>query len=271
MTGKSTRDLLLETIERHPGIAREDLIRLTGLPSGAVDPSRIRLWEAGLIEPNDDAGWEAALANRIKAVGWRVVADPARREEVGARARGRKKRNANPSAEQQAQTIVEALRDPTVNRLVQEMTKDGAASRRAQREAAKALRAQAVARKRAAQEVAHEKTAQAEFKRMLDHLWTARLAVGAIDSHLIRERARVANGESRRISDADWATALNDVRTIVKSLGEMWQNVRDLGARDEPCPACGALQIDEERHLGAFVVDVDAEDVADAEAVDPQV
>ncbi|HKG03675.1 MAG TPA: hypothetical protein VKB03_10860 [Conexibacter sp.] len=266
--GKSTREMLLETIEAHPGVTREGLIALTGLPSGAVDPSRIRLWEAGLIEPEGEAGWRAALANRIKTVRWRCVDDEALQADVGDRARARKKRNAEPSAEQMALEVVEALRNPTVNRLVQEMTKDGAGSRRAQREADKALRAQAMTRKREAAQVAQERTAPADFRKLLAHLWDARLAVGGIDSHLIRERARWANGEPRRISDADWAVALGDVRMIVKSLGAMWQNVRDLGAQDEPCPACGASQVDEERHLGAFVVEATAEEIADAEVVD---
>jgi hypothetical protein len=265
--GKTTRAILLETIEQNPGVTRADLLHLTGLPSGAIDPGRIRLWKAGLIEPHDEAGWDAALSNRVKQVGWRIVDDAARRREVAERAGGRKERNAEPSAEQQAIKVVEALRNPTVNRLVQEMTRDGAGSRRAQREAAKALREQAMTRKRAAAQVAQERNAEADFKKLLGHLWESRLAVGGIDAHLIQERARWANGEPRRISDTNWAMALKDVRTIIKSFGEMWQNVRDLGAQDEPCPACGAPQVDEDRHIGAFAIDVEAEEIFDAESI----
>lgn len=270
---RPTRELLLDTIRANPGIDRATLIATTGLPSGAIDPARIRLWAAGLIEPDSDAGWKQALANRVKGVGWRVVDDTERQREVKALAASRKRRNARPSAERQAQDIVEALRDPTVNRLVQEMTKDGSGSRRAQRRTEAALRAEHMARKRAAKQAERERTANADFKRMLAHLWDARGTVGAIDKHLIEERARVAHGVPRRISDDDWARALLDIRTIITSFGTMWQNVRDLGDEDEPCPACGAAPVAESRELGAFaldddIVESDAEEILGDEAVE---
>lgn len=265
--GKTTREILLATISEHPGITREDMLARTGLRSGVVDPARIRLWEAGLIEPDGEGGWNSALRNRIKRVGWRLV-EPERQEEVRDRAHSRQRRNAKPSAEQQARLIVDALQDSTVNRLVRQMTKDGTGARRAEREAAKALRARAISRKRDASEAEREKAADSEFKRMLAHLWDARLAVGAIDSHLIRERARVANGEAQRISSTEWSTALSDVRMIIKSFGEMWQNVRDLGEQDEPCPACGLRRIGESHQIGAFAVDGEDEGIVDAEVVE---
>lgn len=263
----STKDLLLDVIRDRPGLTREQILAASELPSGTADPSRIRLWEAGLIEPDTEAGWSDALANRVKTVGWCSVEDPLRQNEVQARAAARKKRNAKPGAEKQAKDIVQALQDPTVNRLVLEMTKDGAGSRRAQRHAEQTLRAQHMARKRVAKQAEREKAANADFKRMLGHLWDARGAVGAIDRHLIEERARMAQGEARRIADEDWATALTDVRTLIKSFGAMWRNVRELGEKDEPCPACGAPELDEDRHLGAFVVTAEAEEIVDAEVV----
>jgi len=51
----------------------------------------------------------------------------------------------------------------------------------------------------------------------------------------------------------------------------MWQNIRDLADGDEPCPACGASQISEDRHLRAFAVDVLAEEDGDEEIVDADI
>jgi hypothetical protein len=89
-------------------------------------------------------------------------------------------------------------------------------------------------------------------------LWDARGAVGAIDQFLVEERARVARGAPRRISDLDWALALGDVRSIVRSFGPMWQNLRDIGGKSEPCPACGATPVEPTRALGAFVIEGEA-------------
>jgi hypothetical protein len=270
-SASSTREKVLRAIREHPGIDRERLLALTGMTSGVMDPSRIRLWEAGMIEPNSSEGWEEALANRVKRVGWRVVEDPGARARVAARAKERKRRNAVPSAEERAASIVEQLDDPTVNRLVHEMTKGGAGSKKAQREATKAMRARHLDRKQQAARAERDKVADAEFKRILAHLWDARGVVGSVDAHLIEERARVANGERRRISDHDWAVALRDIREIVKSFGEMWQNVRDLGSAREPCPACGAPQLDDVQGIGAFAIDVDGEYLADDDEVDAQI
>jgi hypothetical protein len=264
---KTTKDLLLESIGSHSGITREELIAEIGLPSGTLDPARIRLWEVGKIEPDNASGWDDALANRVKTVRWTVVDDPVRQADVRDRARARKRRNAKPSAEQRACEIVDALKDSTVNRLVKEMTKDGVGSRRAQQQAAKILRAQHMERNRQAKAAEREKATNAEFKRLLAHLWDARGAVGAIDAHLIQERARVANCDPRKISDSDWAVALRDVRMIIGSFGQMWQNVRDLGGKHEPCPACGSPQVDEDLHLGAFVIDAEVEDLTEADVV----
>jgi hypothetical protein len=268
---KPTRELLLEAIGERPGIKRAEMIAITGLTSGSIDPARIRLWQAGLIEPDSESGWRDALNNRIKDVGWRRVCDPAKLEEVKERATGRKERNAEPTAEAQAISIVEALKDPVVNKLVLEMTKDTEGSRRSQKRAAQALRAQQMARKREAAEAAREKAANADFKRNLARLWEARGAVGAIDQHLIEERARVAEGKVRRVTNIDWAMALTDVRTIITSFGAMWQNLRDLGGRKEPCPACGAVPDDPQRALGAFVIEGHAIEEADVAIVDAEV
>jgi hypothetical protein len=252
---KPTREILLDAIGEQPGIKRREMIEVTGLTSGAIDPARIRLWKAGLIEPDSEAGWEAALHNRIKDVGWHRIYDPENQLEVRERANGRKERNAEPTAEEQAVAIVEALKDPVVNKLVLEMTKDTEGSRRSQKRAAQALRAQQMARKREAADAAREKTANADFKRALAKLWEARGAVGAIDQFLIEERVRVAEGKKRLTADIDWVMALNDVRTIITSFGTMWQNFRDVGGRNEPCPACGAMPADPTRALGAFVIE----------------
>lgn len=266
----STRDALTSAIRENPGVTREQMITITALPSGVVDPARIRLWERGLIEPDSDRGWADALANRVKSVGWQFVEDLERRADVASRAATRTRRNAKPKAEERARKVVEALQDPTVARLVAQMTNDGQGSAKALRRADQSLRAQHMARLKDARQAEREKTANADFKRMLAHLWDARGSVGSIDRHLIAERARVANGERPRIQPEDWITALNDVRTIIKSFGTMWQNVRDLGADEEPCPACGARQIDEERQLKEFAVEADAdEEVTDAEVVTP--
>ena len=55
----------------------------------------------------------------------------------------------------------------------------------------------------------------------------------------------------------------------------MWQNLRDIGGQNEPCPACGAVPAEPSRALGAFVIDAHAveetEDdgaLVDAEVVD---
>jgi len=267
---KSTRDKLLEVIGAKSGITREEIIATTGLPSGAVDPSRIRLWEAGLVEPASDAGWEEALANRVKGVGWRLVEDSTHCAEVAARAKTRRKRNAK-SAEERARRIVEDLDDLTVNRLVLAMTKDGVGSRRAGRRVEQTLRKQHMDRRQQARQAERDKTADADFRRMLKQLWEARGAVGAIDTHLIEERARVAAGHPRQIPNESWMVAVSDVRTIIKSFGNMWQNIRDLADGDEPCPACGASQISEDRHLRAFAVDVLAEEDGDEEIVDADI
>ena len=161
--------------------------------------------------------------------------------------------------------IVEALKDPVVNKLVLEMTKEGAGSRRSQKRAKQALRAEEMKRKREADQAARDGAANANFKRNLGRLWDARGAVGAIDQHLVEERARVAEGAPRRISDLDWAMALTDVRSIIKSFGAMWQNLRDIGGQREPCPACGAPPAEPTRALGAFVIEAEAIDVTDFE------
>ena len=242
------------------------MIAETGFASGVIDPSRIRLWEAGLIEPESEDGWSDALRNRVKNVGWRRVSDPDREAHVRERALARRQRNAEPTAEDKAITIVEALKDPVVNRLVVEMTKNGEGSRRSQKRAEQALRARAAAAKREAAAAAKEKSANADFKRNLARLWDARGAVGAIDQFLIEERARVASGEPRRVSDLDWALALKDVRAIITSFGTMWQNLRDLGGENEPCPACGATPTEPTRALGAFVIEAEAVEVTPEEA-----
>ncbi len=266
---KPTREILLELIKECPGVTRRELLDASGLASGVVDPARIRLWKAGLIEPTDETGWADALNHRVKDVGWRQVEDPARQAEVRVRVAGeRPERNAEPTAEEMAIKIVESLRDPVVSKLVEEMSKEEPGSLRAQRRTAKTLRAQEAKRKHEAEEAERDATADASFKRNLARLWEARGAVGAIDQFLLEERARVAQGDVRRISDLDWMMALTDARSIIKSFGVMWQNLRDIGGRNEPCPACGAVQVEPDRALGTFVIDVEAieeEIVADAE------
>ncbi|HEY8809269.1 MAG TPA: hypothetical protein VIM28_04525 [Solirubrobacterales bacterium] len=260
-TDRPTRDILIDAIRENPGITRAEMLAATGLPSGAIDPARLRLWKAGRIEPDSEGGWEDALNHRIKNVGWRCVDDPSRQVVVQERTAERTERNAEPTAEEQAILIVEALKDPVVNKLVLEMTNEGTGSRRSQKRAAQALKAQEMARKREAEEAARGKAANANFKRNLAQLWEARGAVGAIDQYLVEERAQVAQGAPRRISDLDWLLALNDVRSIIKSFGPMWQNLRDIGGRNEPCPACGAVPIQPTRALGAFKVESDVIDV----------
>lgn len=267
ITDRPTREILIEAIREQPGITRAGMLKATGLPSGVIDPARLRLWKAGLIEPDAEAGWEHALNHRIKNVGWRCVDDAERRAAVQERVAGRAERNAEPTAEEQAVVIVEALKDPVVNKLVLEMTKESEGSRRAQKRAARALRAQEMARKREADEAAREKTANANFKRNLTRLWEARGAVGAIDQYLVEERARVAQGAPRLVSDLDWVLALNDVRSIIKSFGPMWQNLRDIGGENEPCPACGIMPTEPTRALGAFTIE---DEVIDAVVIDEE-
>lgn len=252
---RATREILLGAIDGKPGITRAEMLAETGLPSGVVDPARLRLWKAGLIEPDSEDGWKDALAHRIKNVGWCRVENPDRQAVVRERVSARTERNAEPTAEEQAMVIVEALKDPVVNKLVLEMTKEDSGSRRSQKRAAQVLRAQEMSRRREADDAARDKTANANFKRNLARLWEARGAVGAIDKYLVEERARVAQGSQRRISDMDWLLALNDVRSIIKSFGPMWQNLRDIGGRNEPCPACGAMPVEPTRALGAFGAD----------------
>jgi len=263
---KSTREILIETIRNRPGITRRELLDTTGMPSGAIDPARLRLWKAGLIEPTSESGWDDALNHRIKKVGWRYVENPEQQAAVRDRVATRTERNAEPTAEEQAIVIVEALKDPVVNRLVLEMTNEGSGSRRSQKRARQALRAQEMVRKREAEKAARDNAANANFKRNLARLWDARGAVGAIDQHLVEERARVAQGSPRQITDLDWALALNDVRSIIKSFGAMWQNLRDIGGQKEPCPACGAAPAEATRTLGAFVIEAEAIDITDEEA-----
>lgn len=262
---KPTREILIEAIRQRPGITRAELLDTTGLPSGAIDPARLRLWKAGMIEPTSESGWKDALNHRIKNVGWKCVEGQEQQAAVRDRAAARTERNAEPTAEEQAIVIVEALKDPVVNRLVLEMTKEGSGSRRSQKRAKQALRAQEMARKREADKAARDGAANANFKRNLARLWDARGAVGAIDQYLVEERARVAEGSPRRISDLDWAMALNDARSIIKSFGAMWQNLRDIGGQSEPCPACGAVPAEPTRALGAFVIEAEAIDVTDVE------
>jgi hypothetical protein len=258
LNSRPTRDLLLDLIAEQPGIIRKQMLEASGRPSGAIDPARIRLWKSGQIEPVDEVGWDDALNNRVKKVGWRRVDDPGRQAEVRVRAKGRSERNAEPTAEQMAIKIVESMRDPVVSKLVEEMSKEEPGSRRARRRTSKALRAQENIRKQEADDAEREKTADAAFKRNLNRLWEARGAVGAIDQFLVEERARVAQGGERRVTDMDWLMALKDVRSIIESFGSMWQNLRDISGHNEPCPACGAVQTGPDRALGTFVVDVEA-------------
>lgn len=267
-TDRPTRDVLIDAIREAPGITRAEMLSKTGLPSGVVDPARLRLWKAGKIEPDSEAGWQDALDHRIKNVGWRCVDDPGRQGAVRERTATRTERNAEPTAEEQAILIVEALKDPVVDKLVLEMTNEGVGSHRSQKRAEQTLRAREMARKREAEDAAREKAANSNFKRHLARLWEARGAVGAIDQHLVEERARVAQGAPRRISDLDWLLALNDVRSIIKSFGPMWQNLRDIGGKNEPCPACGAVPVQPTRALGAFRVEDDVIDVVAIEEED---
>jgi hypothetical protein len=246
----------MQLIRENPEITEKQIGEITGWGTSKITPTRIRLWEAGEIEPSSDQGWKDALANRPKNVGWSVVQDQAARQDIGERAKTRPARNAK-SAEERAKRIVADLEDPTVNRLVLAMTKDGAGSRRAQRHVEQTLRKQHMERRQQARQAERDKGADADFKRMLKHLWDARGAVAAIDAHLIQERARVANAEQRVIPD--------DIRTIIKSLGSMWQNVRDLGDPNERCPVCGVAQVDDTRHLRAFAMDAEVVEISDSD------
>ncbi|MGO9322776.1 MAG: hypothetical protein ACLQBY_18510 [Solirubrobacteraceae bacterium] len=164
------------------------------------------------------------------------------------------------------------LDDPTVSRIVDKMIRAGAGSVRSERRFNQAVRKQHVDRRSQARQAARDKSADADFRRMLAQLWDARGAVAAIDTHLIEERARVANGDPRRIGDQQWIVALRDVRIILKSFGSIWKNVRDLGDPDESCPVCGAPQVGEERHLRAFSTDGSAVEIdADEEIIDADV
>jgi hypothetical protein len=260
---EKTRDRLLDAIKASPGATREQLMETTGIPGSKIDPARMRLWLAGEIQPDSEAGWEAALSRDFRSVGWEAVDDAATREAVAARASARTPRKADRSAEERAREIVESLGDRVVNELVQEMLKDGVASPAAQKRTKQALRKKASERRQEARQAARDKNADVEFKRVLKQLWDARGAVAAVDQHLIEERARTAAGEPRRIVDWDWLVALRDVREIIVSLGGIWQNVRDLAADNEPCPACGAPTQSEDRHLQPFVIDVEAVEIPD--------
>jgi len=264
---KSTRAILREAIAATPGITEKQLGERTELSTSRLTPSRIRLWEAGEIEPTSETGWREAMVSRLKGVGWQLVA-PERREEVAARARTRQKRNAK-SVEERARRAAEDLADPVVFRLFEELTRHNPAETRAgQRRRERTVRQQEMLRKQEARRVAREKTASADFKKKLALLWDARSTVAAIDQHLIDERTRVAEYEPRKISDIDWLIALRDIVMILESFGGIWKNIRDLGD-DLPCPVCGAPQVDDERHLRPFAIDVDVEEeeIVDAEVV----
>jgi hypothetical protein len=264
---KPTREVLRDAIAANPGITEKALGELTGYSTSKMTPSRIRLWEAGEIEPTTELGWKRALANRVKTVGWRAV--EGRHEEVAARAKTRRMRNAK-SAEQRARRAAADLADPVVFRLFQQLTKSNPAQTRAgQRRRERTLRQQEMLRKQEAKHAASENLANADFKRKLALLWDARSTIAAIDRHLIEERARVAADTPRKISDADWLVALRDVVLMLQSFGSIWRNVRDLGD-DLPCPVCGAPQNVAERHLKPFSIDADAEE-EDEEIVDADV
>lgn len=273
----STREVLLAVIRDNRGITEDELRadpRVAAVPSNGIRPGRMRLWLAGLIAPDSEVGWADALANRVKNVRWRYVDDVEQQASVRTRAAARKLRVAT-SPEKTAKKIVDDLEDPTIRRLVEALMRSGSASAKAQSSADQALRKKHQERAQQARRAARDKSADADFKHMLAELWKARGAVGAIDAHLIQERARVANGEPRRISDRSWITALDDVRTIIMSFGSMWKNVRDLRDPDEECPACGAAQVGEARHLRAFAIDSsaveigDTDEVTDADVVSP--
>lgn len=272
----STRETLLAAIRDQPDITEDELRgdpRVALVPANGVRPGRMRLWLAGLIEPDSDSGWDDALANKVKGVRWRCVDDPEQQNAVAERAATRKSRIAS-SPEERARRIVDAMDDPTVRRLVDTMMKSGAGSARSQRGVEQALRKQHQDRRHQARRAARDKVADADFKQMIAQLWDSRGAVAAIDAHLIEERARAANGEQRRISDHEWVVALTDVRTIIKSFGSMWKNVRDIRDPDEPCPACGAAQVEEERHLRAFAMDgsaVEMDETEDEEMVEAEI
>lgn len=256
-----------EAIASNPGISERQLGELTGFSTSRLTPSRIRLWEAGEIEPTTEAGWKQAMVSRLKDVGWQIV-ERERREEVAARARKRQKRNAK-SVEERARRAAEDLADPVIFRLYQMLIQNDSADTRAgQRRRERTVRQHEAQRKKEARQAERDRAAGADFKKKLALLWDARSTVAAIDQHLIDERARVAEGRPREISDMDWLIALRDVVMILESFGSIWENIRDLG-EDLPCPVCGAPQIDEERHLRPFAIDVEVEDeeIVDAEVV----
>ena len=93
---KPTRETLIEVIRATPGITRAEMLAATGLPSGAVDPARIRLWQSGLIAPDSERGWEAALNHRIKDVRWKWIDDPDEQTVVRDRAHTRTERTPSP-------------------------------------------------------------------------------------------------------------------------------------------------------------------------------
>ncbi|HEU4658487.1 MAG TPA: hypothetical protein VFR97_13220 [Capillimicrobium sp.] len=273
---KTTRAILLEAIEANPGVTEKQLGEITGFSTSKVTPNRIRLWEAGEIEPTTETGWRKAMVSRLKGVGWHVV-EPERRDEVRQRAQTRRKRNAK-SAEERARRAVEDLADPVVFRLYQQMMRDDPAKTQAgQRRRERVLRDREIEAEREAKRAKEDGQANADIKKKIALLWKARATVAAIDRHLLRERARVAEGGMQVISTADWMVVLRDVALILESMGSIWWNVRDLGD-DLVCPVCGSAQKDHERHLMPFAVDAEAEEidasgednaiVPDAEVVD---
>jgi hypothetical protein len=271
----TTRDILRQTVQANPGVTEKQLGELTGFSTSKVTPNRIRLWESGEIEPTTDSGWREALVSRIKGVGWHMV-EPERKDEVAARAKTRRKRNAK-SAEDRARRAFEDLADPVVFRLYQQLTKHNPADTQAgQRRRERALHEREVEAKREARRAEQANEAGADIKKKIASLWESRATVAAVDRHLIRERARVATGEPQAISTADWLVVLRDVALILTSMGSIWHNVRDLGD-NLPCPVCGSAQRSDERHLMPFTpIDADAEvvdrwDEDDAEIVDAEV
>ncbi len=259
----TTAAVLLEAIRATPGVTEKQLGEITGFSTSKVSPNRIRLWLAGEIEPTSESGWRNALVSRLKSVGWHVV-EPERKAEVAARAKTRRTRNAK-SAEDRARRAYEALADPVVFQLYQQLTKQDPGNTRAgQRRRERVLREREIEAKRDAKRADQEKQASADIKRKIALLWDARTTVAAIDQHLIKERARVAMGDPQLISTADWLVVFRDVALILESMGSVWHNVRDLGD-DIPCPVCGSAEGHEERHLMPFAVDSDAEEVVSGE------
>lgn len=251
--------LILAALSEEP-MTDFDLAMRLGLERGTAGKARLRLWEKGRVEPDN---WDLALSmKKTNTIRWSTV-EPARQDEVAARAATRAKRRRKWSdlkLEEQAQFILQGLSDPAVYGAVMEAqtsqrVKGRATARRNESLAAKRQR---LARER--RQAERERSAVLDFLKIAGHLHEQVIVANGVKSFLLTDIGRYLNGEATKIGPAKYAEVAKDLREVMADVGVALQAVESaLGTQDGTCPTCGAnvRPVGEERQLPERVTDID--------------